>query len=575
MSTNRERGAAGAGGEPAALTAERLSDWYARNIEAEFPRFDPETGRFMEGPGPFEEGKGWAVTNQDIMLGMAYMYKTDYAGSRFYRSPELLERIGRTGDALRAFQDAEGKVEFVKTDGSKWGAIYMPWSMYHWLETYRLLETDLDVPRLARWREGLRLAYEGIDREMRESLDRREADPSHDVVHNIPTWNAMALHRAGSVFRRPEWQRTGETMIRLTLAVQHEDGFWPEHHGPTTLYNLVYIHALGLYARHGGTIDVLPALERALRFHERFTYPDGSRVETVDGRTKYDAHSSPMGLVGFTLIPRGESYAQRVIEQAIGRGLAWKGAHMADLLQYWNVRPEGNQERSLFEELRIETEWARTLVCKQDGWYVALSAFAAKKVESRWGQDRQSFIGVWQERSGLIVGGGNSKEQPEWSTFELRTAEGGHLYVPDAGAVDLAGREAKLAYGSRTLSVRLSELASDHIRLEFEAEMAEGDTGAVHIPLQLRVDGRLRTGDGRELPVTREAIRLQAEQGDHRIGHASWQLEFEGAYDLSWPSYPFNPYAADGAAPLKEAVAVLTLPLAAGVRRSLLIRTIR
>ncbi|MEF3302345.1 hypothetical protein [Paenibacillus sp. GYB003] len=553
----------------AATAPEDVWRWFAGNVESEFGKLDPRTGRFME-------GEGWAVTNQDIMLCMAVLYTNPAAGNPLYGDESLLERIGLAGDALRRFQYPDGKVEFVKVDGSKWGPIYMPWSMYHWLETYRLLAGKLPAERVSDWREGLTLAFAGIDREMAELLERNGYGTS--AVHNIPTWNAMALHRASSVLGRPEWKRTAETMIRLALEAQDADGFWPEHHGPTTLYNLVYVHALGLYGRHGGEIDVKPALDKALRFHELFTYPDGSKVETVDGRTKYDSHPSPMGLAGFTLLPRGEAYARSLIALAMARGVKWRAPHLADLLQYWNVggeagKGEAGRSPTAFDEPYVADSLARSLVVKQDGWYVCLSAYAAPRVESRWGQDRQSFIGVWHETTGLIVGGGNSKSQPEWSTFEVRTADGGHDYVPRAAALDVPAREARLTCGSRTLTVTLRSLSAAAAELEFRSDIAAEDEGLVHIPLRLKPGQPLAAGeDGQAEPVSERSFRIGEASGPHVIGHAGWQLRLEGAYELSWPSYPFNPYAEDGKAKLSEAVAVLTLPLRAGEARRLHIR---
>ncbi|TNJ64605.1 hypothetical protein FE784_19330 [Paenibacillus hemerocallicola] len=546
-----------------------VSEWFARNVEEAFGQFDPQTGRFME-------GDGWAVTNQDIMLCMAFLYLHQAPGNRLYRDAMLLERIGLTGDALRSFQYPDGKVEFVKTDGSKWGPIYMPWSMYHWLETYGLLAPELGETRRADWLEGLQLAFEGIHREMRESLDRPERT-SASVVHNIPTWNAMALHRASRLFGRPEWKQTADTMIRLTLDEQDEEGFWPEHHGPTTLYNLVYVHALGLYGRHNGEIDVIPSLDKALRFHERFTYPDGSRVETVDGRTKYDNHPSPMGLVGFTLLPRGEAYARSLIALAMNRGVKWRAPHLANLLLYWNMGSptddvETEESSTLFDQPVFAEELARSVAVKQDDWYVCLSAFAAPRVDSRWGQDRQSFIGVWHKDSGLIIGGGNSKNQPEWSTFEIRTAEGGHDYVPHAGTLNADGREISLSCGPRTLTVGLRSVSSDCAELEFSSDIVAGDEGLVHIPLQLKRGQPLDAGEPEEARVVSEQpLDIRGDRGLHRIRHAGWELRLEGAYSLNWPSYPFNPYAADGSAKLNEAVAVLTLPLTAGESRRLIL----
>ncbi|RKN85551.1 hypothetical protein [Paenibacillus ginsengarvi] len=551
--------------------------WFADNVEAEFGKMDLETGRFME-------GQGWAVTNQDIMLCLAVLYSASADGNRLYRDGSLIERIGLAGDALRRFQYPDGKVEFVKVDGSKWGPIYMPWSMYHWLETYRLIGGELSPGRQADWRDGLELAFAGIDREMRESLDKHSEKIS--AVHNIPTWNAMALHRAANVLGHADWKKAAETMIGLTLEAQHEDGYWPEHHGPTTLYNLVYVHALGLYARHGGAIDVTAALDKALGFHERFTYPDGSRVETVDGRTKYDSHPSPMGLTGLTLLPRGEAYAASLIGLAMKRDVRWKMPHLADLLQYWSpdwaaCQPSLSDDMpsepppTLFDRATFEEVSARSLAVKQDGWYVCLSAFAAPCVESRWGQDRQSFVGVWHRSSGLIVGGGNSKNQPEWSTFEVRSADGSQAYVPDAGEICEGSRAIRLACGSRALTVRLDRLSAEEALFAFAADLDEGDEGYVHLPLRLKPGVPLLTSDdGQTLGVSDSPIRLAERDGEsvRRLAHDSWELLFEGAYSLDWPSHPFNPYAEDGRAELREAVAVLTLPLGGNAARSITIR---
>ena len=50
--------------------------------------------------------------------------------------------------------------------------------------------------------------------------------------------------------------RTGlkaDELIRNACAAQDPDGFWPEHQGPTVGYNIVYLHAFGLYHFHGGS----------------------------------------------------------------------------------------------------------------------------------------------------------------------------------------------------------------------------------------------------------------------------------------------------------------------------------
>src|SRR5690606_21635857 len=122
-----------------------------RNLE----RFDPTTGRFLT-------GGGWAVTNQDIVYPLALLYRTPHPDNPYYGDDQILDIALRGADAWRDFQNPDGSVEFIKVDGSTWGPTFMPWSMYHWAETYALLRDKLDDARARRWQEGLTLAYDVI-----------------------------------------------------------------------------------------------------------------------------------------------------------------------------------------------------------------------------------------------------------------------------------------------------------------------------------------------------------------------------------------------------------------------------
>jgi len=540
--------------------------WLAKNIAKELARFDPQTGRFMT-------GTGWAVTNQDAMLSMAYLYLTPHPGNPFHRDPGFLRTIGQVGDAVRDFQYPDGRVEFVKVDGSKWGPIYMPWTMYHWLETFHALRDVLDAARGARWEEGLRLAFTGIARELRERLDGADTDA---IVHNIPTWNAMSLRRAADVLGCPAWAAIANRLLRHAVDAQDPDGYWPEFAGPTTSYNLVYVHALGLYRLQGGEIDVLPALERALRFHQTFTYPDGTLVETIDGRVKYHDRRNPSGLVGFSLLPHGRRYVMALVRRAIDGGECWVQPHFAQLLRYWPDGAAAERAPSSFEDERFQAALARAIVIKEHGWYICLSGFTGVSVAARWAQDRQSFVGVWQRTTGLVIGGGNSKDQSEWSTFQVVTGDGEQFAVPDAGAVDLDRRTVDLECRGRRLRVQLVALDERTLTLRMTAYGHAGDALVVHLPLQLHPGEVIETSVGGEQTVSESALRVAAPGGGQWVGHGPWRLEWEGGFTLEWPSFPFNPYAQDGksnpASPdggpdLAAAVAILRLSLASGEAR--------
>lgn len=540
------------------------------DVEPNLERFDESTGRFLT-------GGGWAVTNQDIVYPLALLYTT--AGNRYYGDERILHYALRGADAWRDFQYPDGRVEFVKVDGSRWGPTYMPWSMYHWLETYALLRDQLDGPRRTRWEDGLTLAYDGIAGEL-----------AHGHVHNIPTWNGMAAYRAGEIFGRSDWQEAGQRMIALAVEAQTPYGYWLEHGGPTTLYNLVYTHAIGLYHVFSGDESVLPCLERATDFHIRYTYPDGRIVETIDGRVKYHDHVADFAHTTFSLFPQGRRYLRMLVENLdadrqesaeprisyvissgslrIANAEYGLSPRLASAYVHLRSGPEAPVPQDRPTYLIHDREHA--LIRRGQGWFYCLSGIATPPVESRWGQDRGSYASIWHEGPGLIVGGGNSKNQPEWSTFAVGSgADASHLPVAAAlhpgdgeDAVALtyetpARGESAKASATCVLGLRIASPECLEIHLTGPADVQ----AEAHLTLKLDREEPLRTGAGATLGLDGPSIDLDAGASGGWIGCDKWRLTVPAGSRLQWPVLPFNPYAADGAAPLDEAAGILTVPV--------------
>ncbi|GIV78119.1 MAG: hypothetical protein KatS3mg050_2513 [Litorilinea sp.] len=539
------------------------------DVEMNLARFDPATGRFLT------EG-GWAVTNQDIIYPLALLYRTQDPDNPYAQDGRILEYVLRGGDALRDFQYPDGQVEFVKVDGSTWGPIYMPWSMYHWLETYALLEEELDPDRRQRWAEGLTLAYDGIT-----------ANLANGRVHNIPTWNAMASYRAGQIFGRPEWQEAGRRMMQRVVEAQTPQGYWREHHGPTTLYNTVYVHALGLYYFFAQDDTVLPALARATDFHIRYTYPDGRLMETIDGRVKYHDQVNVRGLSAFSLFPQGRRYARFLVENWLAQRAAHPLPHLtynltaqgpkiaggdfglsplvAPVLHHFADGPEAPIPQDQEHYHIHDPEHA--IIRRQDGWLYCLSGIVTPPVETRWGQDRQQFLSVWHQTAGLVIGGGNAKDQPEFSTFVVGEGVVGEgpdrLYLP-TGATLQPGAEADgvvLAYGEHVCTLQVAIEDGQGMRLTLSGPEDAPAWG--QLAFKLRPGQPLQTGNGENRSVTAAAWSYTAGENDW-IAHGPWRLELPAGATVRWPVHPFNPYAADGAGPLEEAAAIVTVPLDRG-----------
>lgn len=552
------------------------------DVEMNLARFDEETGRFLT------DG-GWAVTNQDIIYPLALLYYTEAADNPYYGDARVLNCALRGGDALREFQYPNGQVEFIKVDDSTWGPIYMPWSMYHWVEAYGLLRADLGAARRARWEEGLTLAFDGIAGEI-----------SGGRVHNIPVWHAMALYRAGQLLARADWQERGRWLIAKAVDEQAPGGYWYEHGGPTPVYNYVYVHAIGLYYFFSGDESVLPCLERATDFHIRYTYPDGRTVETIDGRVKYRNMINPMGLASFSLFPQGRRLARLMMENWLQQRAAEERPSITYIVTGGERKPSGGEfglnprltsvhvHYQDGPEAPIPQDEAsyqihdpgHAIVRREAGWVACLSGYVTPPVETRWGSDRQNFLSVWHEGSGLITGGGNAKSQPVFSSFILGEdilgddvaayfEEGAEppdvsRYVPVSAQLEPGENEDALTLTLDGCACTASVRVVNEGRLEVTFSTAGNDSSHqpfAQLPLKLAEHEPITTGGGESHPLTNQRVKLTAADAGGWIGHHGWRILMPADSTVEWPVLPFNPYAADGAAPLTDAKAILRVPV--------------
>ncbi len=547
-----------------------MKEVFFRRIAAGAPgvltEFDGQTGRFIK-PGYEGPDTGWAVTHQDVIYPLALLYKTEHPENPYYRSDEMLRVVAKTGDALRNFQQPDGHVEFIKVDGSRWGPIYMPWTMYHWLEAYALVSEELDESRRSSWAEGLTLAYDGI---------AAAIVGSDYTVHNIPTWNGMALTRAGKVFDRDDWSQVGRKMIEAAVAEQTEHGYWKEGGGPTTSYNLVYTHAIGLYYAFTKDAGVLDCLRRALDFHIKFTYPNGANVETVDGRVKYHAEIANRALASFSLFGDGRRFARWLVscaERSDGTAL-WpprlRGQDpraerpgvavdctpaVAAAFQYWFDGDEAPipQDRDSYEM----TMGDEAGVTRSGKWFHCISAIVAEPTDNRWGMDRQSFVSLYHDDCGLIVGGGNSKDQPEWSNFVA-----GDVHLPTSARLTLTG--VVLDYAGARCELEIVHAESEAVLTCRCCKPPEGDRRIVcRLPLHIVPGKEITTAAGRSFPADGDAIAVTGKDAGGWIAHNGWRLDLPAGAAFEYPVRPFNPYAKDGRGPLDQAIGTVTAHLTA------------
>lgn len=518
--------------------------------------YDAASGRFGHGI--------WICTDQNAMYPLAAAYATRAQGNPYHKDAKLLEVIMKAGDALIDDMNEQGQWVFRKKDGSTWGNIHMPWTYSRWIRTFQLIRDDMPKDRREHWAKALTLGYTRI------------AQSALGHVHNIPTHHAMGLYAAGQALDRPEWCQKAADFMRKVTAAQAEGGYWSEGVGPVVLYDFVYVEALGTYYAMSGDQRVLPALEKAALFHRHFTYPGGQNVETVDQRNPYHTEIA-RGNVGFTVTPIGRAYLENQWSQRNG---PLDADLNASFLLHGQEGPIAETPAGQSDETFVLREggFDRAATIRRGPWFVCLSAYTAPVTKNRWVQDRQNLVSIYHEKLGLILGGGNTKLQPAWSTFTVGDTnllvhragdtnpdflpKGPLYHVPSAAKLAVAPEPwLELTYGPETCRVRVD--VKDDRSLEYVIEtmaVSELPTCA-HLTLLPRVSQPLETSTGQKLTLGDKPIALSGQPLGSWITHAGYRVHLPPTATLLWPVLPHNPYRADGHATLGEARLVIRIPL--------------
>ena len=527
-----------------------------RRVPEILKSYDSETGHFGHGI--------WLCTDQNHIYPLAAAYAYEAPGNTYYRDKDLLEVIMKAGDALIDDMDEMGRWEFRKKDGSTWGMTLMPWIYSRWIRAFGLIKDDMPPDRREHWAKALTLGYTSISQ---SALGR---------IHNIPTHHAMGLYVAGKALDRPEWCEQASDFMMKVVDKQAEGGYWSEHAGPVVSYNFVYVDALGTYYALSKDQRVLPALERSSRFHRYFVYPNGDRIATVDERNPYHAGVA-IGNVGFTFSPEGRSYLK---QQWSLYGMNRLPADLvASLMLYGEEGPVAEPPLPGTEHLDVLSEGGedKAAILRHGPWFVCLSAYTAPILESRWVQDRQNFVSIFHEKTGLILGGGNTKLQPAWSSFTVGDMDllkhnagdinpdfmpKGELYhVPsEATLVREPDVGLKLRYGPEEFRIRVKPRDSRTLEYQVEAKASSNLPVAAHLTLIPHLKETLETGGDEKVILGESPLEFTSQQVGGKLTHAGYTLHLPESTTLHWPALPHNPYRKDGSATAAEGRIELRIP---------------
>lgn len=509
----------------------------------------------------------WSCQDQNVLLPLSAIWALEE--SPYHHDSQVLNTIVRGGDALIEAQDEQGMWTFRKKDHSTWGQILICWTYSRWIRAYYLVRGAIPHDARARWEQALRLGFEGI------------STTALHHVHNISAHHAMALYCAGLVFERDDWKAQARTFMGKVVEAQSPYGWWSEHVGPVVNYNFVYSDALGVYYALSADEKVLEALERAARYHASFTYPDGSSVETVDERNPH--HSGVrLGNPGFSHTPAGRGYLKQQHTLYLKASGRFDADYAAGLLLYGG---EGPIQETAARGRHTYRMGDQALIVRRCPWFLSLSAFICEPPDNRWIQDRQNLVSVFHDRTGLIVGGGNTKLQPLWSTFTVGDTSllkhtpgdenpdfhptGFLLHVPDHASIR-AEEDAPgllLRYGQETCGVTLIPRSDTELNLIYEATTTSGRPVEAHITTMPHLDRPLRIASGEQIQLEEKPLEWSTKGDGNWIEHAGWRLSLPRGSRLIWPVLPHNPYRKDGEATIEEARLVVALPFSPKISR--------
>lgn len=522
--------------------------------------FVEETGRFAL--------NGWIPEYQEVIYPLAYLATTKEPPTPYAGDAQLINAAMKGGDALRDSQYEDGTVEFLKQDGSSWGRIYPHKLLTAWLETYALLKDRLDADRRARWDKGLSLMVEGTHHQILGKRNPRLFSGlfrndevvwgwSNFEVNSLSIWDGLNVFRAGQIFERKDWQQNGQRMIHSALETMDPASFfWPEFGGPSPSQQIEYLQAIGLYYEHSGDLAVVPYLERGLEFQIKYVYPDGSLVETLDGRSRYSSEPPAEAHFVFSQLEEGRRFAKFLVAHLAQRGTVLPlSGNLLRNLRYYH---EGAEAKLPIEKKSYTlNSGSKAAVRRKAPWFCALSGFTAPATRNRWALDRQNFVSVWHEGVGLIVGGGNSKGQSEWSNF-IFPRSGRLAYVPSGGEV--RENQVVLSYEDKKASLEVSPESKTELKLK-AALLDPGSAATGQLLLHLKAGNTCKTAAGGVFSLSDRSIEIRAEDAGGWVEFEGWRINLPAGSKINFPSYPFDPEARDTRASLGQARGILSYPL--------------
>jgi len=493
-------------------------------------------------------------------------------GSIWHGSTQLQAALIRTLEHYYDLVDDDGQTEFYGMAGLKWGkSLAGGWPVFCWQETLKMLAPDLPPDLFSRHREKI---LKIIACHFATTNQNIAADSGlfKTDVHNLFIWQMLLLYRAGILWQNGVWTSLGTDVLRKAVRAQNQDGWWSEG-GPTVGYNLVTTTAVSLYGEWSKDKDALIAMEKAAKYHDTFAYPDGTKIETIDGRMRY--HPEVMTYIppSFSRFAEGRAYLERVL-QALSKkhsfdipdiqGFSFLGftyEHLTD-----TPLPDIAQKATVSVLPALHSAVAR-----QGGWCCVLCGYENQTQMGGFRLERQNLLSIWHEKTGLIAGGGHANYQPEFSSFNVIDRKGILYYLHTSPQIQAKEQEMTLtlSYGGLPLNIFVRLINDRRAMIRYSVESFTDEIFSRYaVRANLVLIGRPGSPIRCEkfnAKLDEKSLLWTEEDFGNGIEHNRWRLRIpqrkNESVAVKWPFYPYNSYRKDRKSELKTAAIIASAQL--------------
>ena len=450
--------------------------------------------------------------------------------------------------------------------GREWGKLICEWQYNFFFRSAKIIhQRELGSPA---FRSDLDRVILGGTTKLAGMVRERGVS---EFPGNHFTWTALLLYEVGQHYGdRGLMAQADRAFAEKVLPFQQEYGGWPEGGGIVVTYALVTAHAVSDYAALSGNLAARAAVERAFPFFQFFSFSDGTYAATADCRTRYSRLPLMFLPHGFLRIVGGPEFCldrirtmrRHLEEHKPTDNGAQALAFYADFVERL-LRDDSAETRGARPMPQVSTPQVVRL--ENDEWTAFLSYQTNAESPSGFHLDSQNFIEARHRTAGYVLGGGNSKYAPRFSTFRKVTGTRGYIPTDAALAASSQG-DAVCEYvfdGDKLVArmvVRDEEL---HVGFAMLHQRDPRDIYEAAVFLIVRPGEEILFSDS-STPVRADPTRRIQREFAAGACEFIWRgLTFvvpEGAI-LNYPLIPHNPYTQDSLPSREEYVARLSVRL--------------